>query len=57
MTMKEIIKMANNSEVMYMLEEIAEIQANMCFKTIYEQKTAMKKIKNLAKEIQEICEE
>ena len=57
MTMKEIIKMAGNPEIMDMLEELAEIQANMCCKTVYEQKTATTKMKNIAKAIQEICEE
>ena len=57
MTMKEIVKMASNEEIMETLKEIADIQSNMCFKTIYEKRSAIKKVKQLAKMIQELSEE
>lgn len=53
MTLKEILKIAADDEAMEILKEIAEIQSNMCHKTIYEQATAKKKMKRLAKEIAE----
>ena len=51
MTQKDLIMIASNSEMMAMLAEIADIQKNMCHKTIYEQKTAKAKMKEMAKEI------
>lgn len=51
MTQKELLTIAADKDLMDILEEIAEIQRNMCHKTIYEQKTATKKMKNLAKEL------
>lgn len=57
MTIKEIIKIANNNDAMEIIKEIAEIQKNMCHKTIYEQATAKKKMKRLAKELMEEIKE
>ena len=57
MSMKEIIKMAINPEIMEIMEEIAEIQANMSSKTVYEARTATKRMKELARAIQELSEE
>ena len=54
MTQKQILKMAGNEEIWWRMQEIAEIQANMCHKTIYERKTATRKMKDYAKEIIEI---
>lgn len=54
MTQKEIIKMASDFEIQWRLREIAMIESNMCHKTVYEQKTARNKMKNYAREIQEI---
>lgn len=51
MTQKELFQIASDEEMMEILKEIAEIQRNMCHKTIYEQETAKKKMKRLAKEI------
>lgn len=51
MTQKDIIAIAKNPVAMEILAEIAEIQANMCYKTIYERKTATRKMKDLAKEM------
>ncbi len=51
MTQKQLIELASNEELMRMMEKIAEIQSNMCNKTIYEQKTAKAEMKRLAKEI------
>lgn len=53
MTQKELIAIASNAQAMDMLKEIAFIQVNMCHKTIYEQKKAKAKIKEMAKEIAE----
>lgn len=57
MTHKEILKIAANEEAMDLLKEIASIQQNMCHKTIYEQKSAKVKIKNLVREILETMSE
>ena len=57
MTMKEIIKMASNPEIMDIMAEIAEIQSNMSSKTVYEVRTANKRMKELARGIQELAEE
>lgn len=58
MTQKEIFAIANNKDAMMILKEIEEIQMNMCHKTIYERKTASRKMKRLAKElIEEIKKE
>lgn len=51
MTQKEILAIANNEEAMMILKEIEEIQRNMCHKTIYERKTASRKMYGLAKEL------
>lgn len=51
MTQKQILAIAASAEAMDILKEIAEIQRNMCHKTIYEQKTAKAKMKRLAKEL------
>lgn len=54
MTQKQILEIAANEDAMFLLQEIAYIQRNMCYKTIYEQKTAKAKMKNKAKEIMEV---
>jgi len=53
MTYKQIFAITANEEAMDILKEIAHIQGNMCFKTIYEQKTAKAEMKRLAKELLE----
>nr|DAM44178.1 MAG TPA: hypothetical protein [Caudoviricetes sp.] len=53
MTQKQIFAITANEEAMDILKEIAHIQGNMCFKTIYEQKTAKAEMKRLAKELLE----
>ena len=57
MTQKEILKIADNDDAMDILREIADIQRNMCHKTVYEQKSAKSKMKKLAKEMLEIISE
>lgn len=54
MTQKQILEIAANDDAMDILKEIAHIQNNMCYKTIYEQKTAKAEMKRLAKELLEI---
>lgn len=56
MLQKDIIKIAKNPVAMEILAEIAEIQANMCYKTEYEMKTENRKMKELAKELIEEIE-
>lgn len=51
MTQKDLMKIASDERAMDLLREIAEIQSNMCFKTVYEQKTAKQKMQRMAKEI------
>lgn len=51
MTQKDILILAKDPELMALLVEIAEIDSNMCHKTVYEQKTAAKRMQNYAKEI------
>lgn len=51
MTQKDILTLATNPELIALLTEITEINSNMNSKTIYEQKTAAKKMKTIAKEI------
>ena len=51
MTQKELLKIAADEDLMYMLQEIQFEQRNMCHKTIYEQQKATRKMKGLAKEI------
>lgn len=51
MTIKTIIKLSCDESIAIM-REINWIQANMCFKTKYEQKTARVEIKQLAKKLQ-----
>lgn len=57
MTQKQILAIAGNEDAMWILQEIAEIQSNMCHKTIYEQKTAKARMKSLAKELIETISE
>lgn len=57
MTQKEILKIAANEDAMDILREIADIQLNMCHKTVYEQKSAKAKMKKLVKEMLEIISE
>lgn len=54
MTQKQIFEITANEEAMDILKEIAHIQNNMCFKTIYEQKTAKAEMKHLARELLEM---
>lgn len=54
MTQKQLLEIAANEEAMDILKEIACIQSNMCHKTIYEQRTATSRMKELAKEIQQL---
>ena len=54
MTQKDIIRMASNPDIQWMMQEIAQIQSNMCHKSIYERKSATRRMKNYAREIQEI---
>jgi hypothetical protein len=54
MTQKDIIKMASNFEIQWRLNEIAMIESNMCHKTIYEQARAKRRMKDYAREIQDI---
>lgn len=56
MTQKQILAIAADEEAMDILKEIAFIQSNMCFKTIYEQKDAKTEMKQLAKELIERME-
>lgn len=51
MTQKDLMKIAADEDLMEALQEMASIQRNMCHKTIYEQKTATRKMKDLAREI------
>ena len=53
MTQKQVLAIAASEDAMWLLQEIQEIQQNMCHKTIYEQKTAKAKMKELAKELLE----
>lgn len=43
MTQKQILALAADNELMSILEHISSIQANMIFKTDYEQKPQSKK--------------
>ena len=54
MTQKAILKLAANEEAMEMLADISHIQRNMCHKTIYERRTAKRKMKQLAAAIIEL---
>lgn len=56
MTQKQILALAADDEAMDILKEIASIQSNMCFKTIYEQKSSKAEMKQLAKELIERME-
>ena len=56
MTLKEVMRIAEIEEAMEIMKEIADIQRNMCHKTIYERKTATRKMKTLAKELQELID-
>lgn len=51
MTQKDIIALASDPDLMAMLNEIAFEEKNLCHKTVYEQKTAKKKMRNYAKDI------
>ena len=57
MTQKEIYMIASTEDCMEILKEIEKIQSNMCYKTVYEQKTARAEMKRLAKELLEFIEE
>lgn len=52
MTQKEIVRLAADPGLMFILEEIVKIQQNMCHKTIYEKKTAAARIHDYAQTIQ-----
>ena len=49
MTQKQILKLAEDSELMSILEHISYIQANLQWKTVYEQKAAKQEMKHFAK--------
>ena len=49
MTQKQILALAADNELMGILEHISNIQANMQFKTEYEQKSAKQEMKHFAK--------
>jgi len=51
MTQKDLMKIVENADLMYTLLEMREIQQNLIYKTVYEKKTAAKRMKELAKEI------
>lgn len=51
MTQKALIKLASDETAMYLLEEIARIQSNMCYKTVYEQAKAKREMRELAAEV------
>ena len=53
MTKKELMQLASNKDAMSALMQMQMIQSNMCHKTIYEQKTAERNLKELATEIME----
>lgn len=52
MTKKAILQMAADPEIMDCMMEIAAIQSNMCHKTIYEQRTAKRRMAQMAEWIQ-----
>ena len=54
MTQKQILEIASNKEAMEILKEIAHIQSNLEYKTVYEQKSAKAEMKELAKALQEL---
>lgn len=54
MTQKQIIRMASDFEIQWRLKEIDRINSNMCHKTVFEQATAKREMKQYAREIQEI---
>lgn len=53
MTLKEINKLACD-DCIYILESIHAIKENLVYKTVYEQKTAQREIRNLSIELQEL---
>ncbi len=57
MTQKDIIKMASDSYIRLWMSEIADAQDNMCYKTEYEQKSEMQRIKRMSKYIIERLED
>lgn len=56
MTQKQIFAIAASEEALSILKEIEHIQRCLCYKTIYEQKSAKAKMKMLAKELLEVIE-
>ena len=52
MTIKDVLIMAQDEEIMEMLKNIGEIYSNMAYKTKYEKKTALREARELATEIQ-----
>ena len=56
MTLKEIEKISCD-DCISILQRINRLKENMCFKTVYEEKTARAEIKALAKELQELLTE
>ena len=57
MTSKEIRFIATNWEAQRLLEKIDREVSNLCHKTIYEQKTSEKKIKEWTKELKDLINE
>ena len=56
MTNKQIIELANNQEIMSLLERIKIETDNLTSKTIYEQKNVNAKIKDYANEIKSLLQ-
>lgn len=52
-TNKQILEIANNVDIMYLLGRIKHETENLCYKTEYEQKTTNNRIKEYVKEIKE----
>lgn len=51
MTQKALLNLAANDEAMDILREIQFEQRNLCHKTIYERKSATRRMKQLAAQI------
>ena len=56
MTLKNIIKIATNSDIIYYMEKIKFEEENMCYSTKYETISRQAKIKRYAREIKNILE-
>ena len=56
MTLKNIIKMATNSDIIYYMKKIQFEDENMCHSTKYEAASRQAEIKRYAREIKNILE-